>query len=339
MGRDCRYSAATGNAHRMEGLWRVAPQIVHSWGSRWPRWSPWAVVAYNRLVRQRNEIANAFAQIDVQLKRRYDLDPEPRRDCAQVRAARARHARGRDRGAQHGARRAADARARTRRPTARASRALAGAERHAGRHAGAARWRSSRRYPELKADATLRELSEELTHTENRIAFARQAFNDAVLDYNNAAQQAPGQRGRRRLRLPRRGAMLQATTSDAERAGAARAVLSLIHARSSRQSPPDALSPPPGSRAAPATRRLLVLFALVVVGAGAGGQRACWPLAYWRQHAVRCGFPDWFFETNTALVLLLVLGGCCGRDAAPARRRRACGRWPAGGRCSPAPAR
>ena len=47
------------------------------------------------------------------------------------------------------------------------------------------------RYPELKADGTLRELSEELTHTENRIAFARQAFNDSVLDYNNAAQQAP----------------------------------------------------------------------------------------------------------------------------------------------------
>ena len=46
-------------------------------------------------------------------------------------------------------------------------------------------------YPELKADATMRELSEELSHTENRIAFARQAFNDAVLDYNNAAQQAP----------------------------------------------------------------------------------------------------------------------------------------------------
>jgi LemA protein len=46
-------------------------------------------------------------------------------------------------------------------------------------------------YPQLKADASLRELSEELAHTENRIAYARQAFNDNVLDYNNAAQQAP----------------------------------------------------------------------------------------------------------------------------------------------------
>lgn len=46
-------------------------------------------------------------------------------------------------------------------------------------------------YPELKADASMRELSEELAHTENRVAFARQAFNDAVLDHNNAAQHFP----------------------------------------------------------------------------------------------------------------------------------------------------
>ena len=71
-------------------------------------------------------------------------------------------------------------------------------------------------YPELKADATMRELSEELAHTENRIAFARQAFNDAVLDYNNAAQQAPvnlvaGSFGFKSA------AMLESTRSDAER--------------------------------------------------------------------------------------------------------------------------
>ena len=46
-------------------------------------------------------------------------------------------------------------------------------------------------YPELKADASMRELSEELAHTENRVAFARQAFNDAVLDHNNVAQHFP----------------------------------------------------------------------------------------------------------------------------------------------------
>jgi LemA protein len=72
-------------------------------------------------------------------------------------------------------------------------------------------------YPELKADQTLRELSEELTSTENKIGFARQVFNDSTLDYNNAAQQFPtnimaGVFGFREA------AMLQATTSDAERA-------------------------------------------------------------------------------------------------------------------------
>ena len=72
------------------------------------------------------------------------------------------------------------------------------------------------RYPELKADGTLRELSEELTHTENRIAFARQAFNDSVLDYNNAAQQAPANVVAGVFGF-RAAAMLQATSSDAER--------------------------------------------------------------------------------------------------------------------------
>ena len=46
-------------------------------------------------------------------------------------------------------------------------------------------------YPDLKADHTIRELSEELTSTENKVTFARQAFNDAVLDYNNARGQFP----------------------------------------------------------------------------------------------------------------------------------------------------
>jgi len=46
-------------------------------------------------------------------------------------------------------------------------------------------------YPDLKADQNMRELSEELASTENRVGFARQAFNDAALDYNNAAQQFP----------------------------------------------------------------------------------------------------------------------------------------------------
>ena len=72
-------------------------------------------------------------------------------------------------------------------------------------------------YPELKADQTMRELSEELTHTENKVAFSRQLFNDAALEYNNAAHQFPtnivaGLFGFRTA------AMLQATSTEAERA-------------------------------------------------------------------------------------------------------------------------
>lgn len=173
----------------------------------------WAVVAFNALVRRRNEIANAYAQIDVQFKRRHDLIPnlvETARKYLQheqgtleaVAAARA------------GAGRAADA-ARRGPADAAAIGALGGAE---GALAGVLGRLMAvvEAYPALKADATMRELSEELAHTENRIAFARQAFNDAVLDYNNAAQQAPTNVVARLFGF-RPAAMLEATQSDAER--------------------------------------------------------------------------------------------------------------------------
>ena len=173
----------------------------------------WMLAAYNRLVRSRNEIANAFAQIDIQLKRRYDLIPnlvdvarkyvQHERDTLEAVIA-----------ARNSAKSAGDA-ARAKPADAARFGALAGAE---GGLAGALKQLAVvvEAYPELKADATLRELSEELGHTENRIAFARQAFNDSVLDYNNVAQQVPtnvvaGLFGFKDA------AMLEATTSDAER--------------------------------------------------------------------------------------------------------------------------
>ena len=173
----------------------------------------WAVGAYNRLVRRRNELANAFAQIDVQLKRRYDLIPnlvetarkyvQHERETLEAVIA----ARNTARGAADAARaRPADG-ARIGALT-RAEQALSGA---------LSRLRAVvESYPQLKADATLRQLAEELTHTENRVAFARQAFNDAVLDYNNTAQQAPTNLVAGLFGF-RAAAMLQATTSDAEK--------------------------------------------------------------------------------------------------------------------------
>ena len=180
----------------------------------------WVLAAYNRLVRARNEIANAFAQIDVQLKRRYDLIPnlvdvarryvQHERDTLEAVIA-----------ARNGARSASDA-ARARPANAERIGALAGAE---GVLAGAMKQLAVvvEAYPELKADTSLRELNEELSHTENRIAFARQAFNDNVLDYNNAAQEAPTNLVAGLFGF-RPAAMLEATASEVER-GAVRVAL------------------------------------------------------------------------------------------------------------------
>ena len=71
-------------------------------------------------------------------------------------------------------------------------------------------------YPELKADQTIRDLSEELTSTENKVTFARQAFNDAVLDYNNAQGQFPAVLVARLFSFAP-AAILQATESADER--------------------------------------------------------------------------------------------------------------------------
>jgi len=173
----------------------------------------WMLAAYNRLVRNRNEIANAFAQIDVQLKRRFDLIPNLV-DVARKYVQHERETLEAVIAARNTAKAASDA-ARAKPTDAARIGALSGAE---GLLAGAMKHLAVvvEAYPELKADATLRELSEELGHTENRIAFARQAFNDSVLDYNNAAQQVPtnvvaGIFGFKAA------AMLEATTTEAER--------------------------------------------------------------------------------------------------------------------------
>lgn len=165
---------------------------------RWPRWvwallvlaalGLWLARAYNRLQALQNRVANAFGQIDVQLKRRHDLIP----NLVEVARRYLRHehdtlqavieARGR---AQQAERRAAAA------PVdAAALGALAGAEAALGGALGRL-FALAEDYPELKADQTLRELREELAHTENRIAFARQAYNDEVLAYNDTARHFP----------------------------------------------------------------------------------------------------------------------------------------------------
>lgn len=172
----------------------------------------WGVLIYNRLVLLRNRMANAFGQIDVQLKRRHDLVP----NLVEVARAYLKHesatleavikARGQ---AQSAAASAQPANAASMGALALAEGALSSS---LGRLMMVAE-----AYPELKADATLQSLSEELTSTENRLGFARQAYNDQVLDFNNGATQFPDLVVARLLGFAP-AAMLEATTSAAERA-------------------------------------------------------------------------------------------------------------------------
>jgi LemA protein len=174
----------------------------------------WGLGAYNRLVRRRNEIANAYAQIDVQLKRRHDLIP----NLVETAKKYVTHERS-----------TLEAVIQARNISRSAADAAKSAPLDAGRMAALGNAEAAlagslgklmvvvEAYPELKADATLRDLSEELGHTENRIAFARQAFNDTVLTYNNTAQQAPTNVVAKVFNFAQAG-MLNSTSSDEERA-------------------------------------------------------------------------------------------------------------------------
>jgi LemA protein len=136
------------------------------------------VVLYNRFVRLRNRVDNAWAQIEVQLQRRWDLIPnlvetvkgyaaherETFQDVTEARAA-AQRAKG----------------------PAEAAEAEGILDRALGRLFAVAE-----AYPELQADENFRQLQDELAGTENRIAVSRQVYNDTVLTFNNAIQTVPG---------------------------------------------------------------------------------------------------------------------------------------------------
>jgi LemA protein len=143
---------------------------------------------YNRLVSGRNAYKNAFAQIDVQLTRRYDLIPNlvetakgymkhERETLEAVIAAR--------NSAVSGLRNAA---ANPGSPGA--VQQLAGADNQLTASLGRM-FALAESYPDLKANANMMQLSEELTSTENKVAFARQAFNDSVMSYNNSREVFP----------------------------------------------------------------------------------------------------------------------------------------------------
>jgi LemA protein len=137
----------------------------------------WLLAAYNRLVRARNEIANAFAQIDVQLKRRYDLIP----NLVETVKGYAAHERGTFEAVTNARANAINAQGPEQQ--AQAENQLTGALKSLFAVAEA--------YPDLKANQNFLNLQEEITSTEDRIAYARQFYNDSVVTYNTKIQQFP----------------------------------------------------------------------------------------------------------------------------------------------------
>ena len=147
------------------------------------------ILFFNRLVRLRNEFGNAFAQIDVQLTRRYELIP----NLVETAKAYLRHERETLESVVLARNAAADGlRAAAAAPGDPAAiRRLEGAESDLRGSLGRL-FALVEAYPDLKANQNMMQLSEELSSTENRVAFARQAFNDAVMRYNIARETFPG---------------------------------------------------------------------------------------------------------------------------------------------------
>jgi LemA protein len=148
----------------------------------------WLVGIYNGLVVARNRFENAFAQIDVQLKRRYDLIPNLI-ECVKGYMAHERETLDAVIKARKGAVEAEQKAAANPRDPA-ALKELNQAEAQLGGTLGRL-FALSEAYPDLKANQNMLALQEELTSTENKIGFARQAFNDAATAYNNRRQVFP----------------------------------------------------------------------------------------------------------------------------------------------------
>ena len=148
----------------------------------------WLISGFNRLVSLRNRYKNAYAQIDVQLKRRYDLIP----NLVETAKGYIKHERGTLEAviAARNAASAANVRAAQSPGDAAAMKDLSGAESALTGSLGRL-FALAEAYPDLKANTTMMSLMEELTSTENKVAFARQAYNDAVMSYNTQRETFP----------------------------------------------------------------------------------------------------------------------------------------------------
>lgn len=146
------------------------------------------VGGYNGLVTLRNRYKNAFAQIDVQLKRRYDLIP----NLVETAKGYLKHERETLEGviAARNSASTAHIAASANPGDATAMKALSGAETNLAGSLSRL-FAVAEAYPNLKADASMNRLMEELTSTENKVGFARQSFNDQVMEYNTSREKFP----------------------------------------------------------------------------------------------------------------------------------------------------
>jgi len=148
----------------------------------------WAIAIYNGLVTLKNRLKNAFAQIDVQLKRRYDLIP----NLVESVKGYMQHERG-----------TLDAVIKARGTAVSAAQAAAANPGNPGAMQGLSQAEGAlggalgkllavfEQYPDLKANQNVLSLQEELSSTENKIAFSRQAYNDSVMEYNTKRESFP----------------------------------------------------------------------------------------------------------------------------------------------------
>ena len=148
----------------------------------------YTVGIYNRLISLRNRFKNAFAQIDVQLKRRYDLIP----NLVETAKGYIKHERGTLEAVTSARNQASAAvqKAAANPADASAIQGLMGAEATLTGALGRL-FAVVEAYPDLKANQTMAQLMEELTSTENKVSFARQAYNDVVMSYNIAREIFP----------------------------------------------------------------------------------------------------------------------------------------------------
>ncbi|WP_092408940.1 LemA family protein [Dokdonella immobilis] len=148
----------------------------------------YAISVYNGLVTSRNAYKNAFAQIDVQLTRRYDLIP----NLVETAKGYMKHERETLEAVIQARNSAVSglSAAKANPGDPQAMQQLSGAENALTQTLGRL-FALSEAYPDLKANQNMMQLSEELTSTENKVAFARQAYNDSVMGYNNAREVFP----------------------------------------------------------------------------------------------------------------------------------------------------